>query len=156
MPPILRLFHAAVVFLALSACVDTHRLPKLPQYGDDYYPGMSRRIGEEGRVLVEFHLNRRGQLTANPTVSDRPWQDANARIKEGAIKLVKTLPSRIDPANHFKPDPKRTYGVTVIFCLDPPGNCEKRFLPFENTTSIVVKAQRPHIESTIREFWQQN
>ena len=146
MLPVFRLFCAVIILLsAVPACVDTHRLPKLPSYSDDYYPPLSRRLGLEGRVLVEFHLDQRGQLTAEPTAIQRIWldgieQDESAQLGDAAVKLVRTLPSRIDPSSHFKPDPKRTYRVTIVFCPDPPGNCDNRFPPFDNTKAIVVRA----------------
>ena len=153
----LRPFYATILLLcALPACVDTHGLPKLPPYGEEYYPRPSRRIGEEGRVLVEFHLDQNGQLTAQPTVSRPFWWEANARLEEAALKLVKTLPPRLASSDHFKPDPTRTYRVTIIYCLDSPGNSENRFSPFDNTMPIVVKATRITVDPTISEFWQQN
>ena len=156
--PTLRLFYIAILLLlAVAACVDTHRLPTIPAYGDEYYPPPSRRVHEEGSVPVEFHLDQHGRLTAEPTVSHQFWSDTSEWLKDGALKLVKTLPSRIAPSDHFKPDPKRTYRVTITFCLDPPGNCENRFPPFDNTMPIVVRATSiTPTDQTIYEFWQQN
>jgi hypothetical protein len=46
-----------------------------------------------------------------------------------------------DPADHTKPNPKLTYRVTVIFCLQP-GHCDQ-IVPFPQTITIRVMHERP-------------
>ena len=132
-----RMLCAVMTFLcAVPACVDTHRLPQLAPYESDYYPPAARRLGEEGRVLVGFHLDLHGRLTADPTVVE---SDGNVRLNEGGLRLVKALPSRLHAPYDFKPDPKRLYRVTVIYCLNPESKCD-RFFPYPDTVPIVVRA----------------
>jgi hypothetical protein len=84
-------------------------VPKMRLVTDDWYPSASRRISEEGRVLVEFHLDERRkplELTIRTrlrrTVEERhrtfrrsgsgvaarewdpPWGESGAVVSNGA------------------------------------------------------------------------
>jgi TonB family protein len=109
---------------------------------DDYYPPASRRLGEEGRVLVEFHLDEQ-RKPRDVTILPAPWTDeynGGVRLAEGAARAIKDL--QFVQSDRTKPNLKRPYRVTVIFCLDPGGHCGD-IVPFPRTTLIMVKG-KPH------------
>jgi hypothetical protein len=81
--------------------------------------------------------NRRKPLEL--TIRD---SEANARLREGALRVVKSL--QFDPSDPTKPNPKYTYRVTVIFCLQP-SNCEG-ILAFPDTEPVIVKATQIVVE----------
>jgi hypothetical protein len=90
-------------------------------------------------VLVEFKLDEhRKPFESMVRQSDPWWESAPVRLNEGALKVVQGM--QFDPADHTKPNPKLTYRVTVIFCLQP-GNCD-RLVPFPQTTTIIVVGGR--------------
>lgn len=129
--------YSSIIMLSiLAACVDTPRSPKLfnpKDISNDWYPPASRRLGEEGRVLVEFHLGQRWSpqdvtiLQSDPTTN-------GGRLSEGARKVVVGA-LRVDTSERIKPT--RKYRLTVIFCLQP-GNCDS-FVAFPGTESVIVK-----------------
>jgi hypothetical protein len=60
----------AVVLCLVAACAATPRLPTMIPVTEDYYPGISHRIGAEGRGLVEFHLDQRRRPSARLLITD--------------------------------------------------------------------------------------
>jgi TonB family protein len=122
-----------IMLSILAACVDTPRSPKLSNpkdFSNDWYPPASRRLGEEGRVLVEFHLGPRWR----PQDVTILQSDPAGRLSEGARKVVVGA-LRVDTSERIKP--MRKYRLTVIFCLQP-GNCDN-FAAFPGTESVIVK-----------------
>lgn len=131
----------ALALTLIAACVSTPRLPRWTPVTDDYYPPVSRRLGEQGRVLVEFRLNRLRQ----PLDLTIPEADPSLRLKDGAMKVVMGL--HFDPSDKTKPNEKHTYRVTVIFCL---GSDDCNGAPsFPGTESVIVRAPAPR-EGPIR------
>lgn len=119
----------------LSGCISTHQLPKVLPISEDRYPPASRRLGEEGRVLIEFNLDGHRR-----TVAPRVTKSAGgARLDVAALRLIQDLP--FDPSDHQKPSSGLTYRVTVIFCLKP-GHCDD-LVPFPGTEPMLVKATKP-------------
>src|SRR6516165_10082363 len=86
-----RLFHPTLFALcAAAACATAQQLPRLRPAAADYagyYPPASRRLGDQGRVLVEFHLDadRKVQDVAIPQ-----WDLHNAKpfYEEGITKRL--------------------------------------------------------------------
>ena len=119
----------------LSGCTNTHSLPKLLPISADRYPPASRRLGEEGRVLVEFNLDKHGRALAPRVIRS----EASARLDTAALRVIENLP--IDPTDHHKPMPSDLFRVTVLFCLTA-GHCAE-LVPFANTEPVRVTATKP-------------
>ena len=139
---------AALMFVLLCAtggCAHTQRIPKLLSYGEDWYPSAARRLHEEGAVLVQFRLDERGRLAAEPRVQVEPG--VSSRLQAGAYRVVRGLPRMIDPLNRINPDPKHLYRVTVIFCLEP-GTCAT-IAPFADTVPIMIRAPPIVVSPTV-------
>ncbi|HEV2700270.1 MAG TPA: hypothetical protein VGV09_01470 [Steroidobacteraceae bacterium] len=152
----------------LAGCATTHiaaisRLPWLIP-GDDckkWYPPTSRRIQEEGRVLVEFHVDEKLNTSDVKVGQSELWNpklstfvdDTNkgTRLQESALRVVMQLnaTASLDPNDHSKIDKNTLYRLTVIQCLDPGGVCAK-LSPFPDTQSLpIVCAQNIYIERSI-------
>jgi TonB family protein len=132
-----RLFCRALTLLVCclaAACIGTQKLPRILAFGADYYPPASARLGEEGRVLLEFQVNE----TFRPGGVAIREPDPSPRLNEGARRLINTLV--FDRSDPIKPKPGITYHATIIFCLQP-GHCD-RIVPFPNTVIIVVMGVR--------------
>ena len=135
------IYSTALAICLMTGCTTTARLPTITPPTADYYPPASRRLEEEGRVLVEFHLDQRRTPFDQQTIqSEVSPANGRARLESTAIKVVSAL--QFDPSDHTKPDPKHAYRVTIIFCLDP-GHCGT-LSPFSGTHPIVVKTQAFH------------
>lgn len=119
----------------MSGCVTSDMLPKLKPIPAARYPPAAARLGEEGRVLVEFNLDKQRQ----PFGLRIAASDGSVRLEKGAERLIKSLP--FDPSDRSKPRPTHTYRVTAIFCLRP-GHCDD-LAPFPGTEAIVVEAPKP-------------
>jgi TonB family protein len=119
----------------LSSCLSSYKLPRLQPIREDRYPPASRRLGEEGRVLIEFNLDKLRRAFA-PRISQ---SEASPRLDEAARMVIKNL--QFDPSDHRQPPPTYTYRVTVIFCLQP-GHCDE-LMPFPGTEPVFVKATKP-------------
>ena len=138
----------------LASCASTPQLPKLYPISDDSYPPYSRRLGEEGRVLVEFHLDtrRRPFDVIIRRTDPKPYPEyhqelARSRLNEGAMRVVRSLP--FVESDKTKPNSKHAYRATIIFCLQP-GDCDA-MVPFPGTEAIMVKAPAfvGHMETPI-------
>src|ERR1700730_8394634 len=92
-----RLFCRALTLLVCclaAACIGTQKLPRILAFGADYYPPASARLGEEGRVLIEFQVNE----TFRPGGVAIREPDPSPRLNEGAKRLINTLVfDRSDP-----------------------------------------------------------
>jgi TonB family protein len=86
-PPKQRLLLFAIYLL--SGCISTHKLPRLLPISEDRYPPVSRRVGEEGRVLIEFNLDDRRRLIA-PRITQ---SEGSARLDAAALRLIRTFRS---------------------------------------------------------------
>jgi len=52
---------------------------------DDYYPASSKRMGEQGHVVVHVCVGANGKITEPPTVQTT---SGSARLDDGAVKLA--------------------------------------------------------------------
>jgi TonB family protein len=118
----------------LPGCASTYKLPKMQPVPQDRYPPASRRLGEEGRVLVEFHLDEHRQ-PITLTISEA---EGSARLNVAAMRVIKAL--QFDPSDRSTSHPKYTYRVTVIFCLQP-GNCDQ-ISAYPDTEAVFVKGTK--------------
>lgn len=86
----------------------------------------------------------RGHLTSCPLIPK--WTHLPSLICSRTCVVGYTVTLKVvqgmqfDPADHTKPNPKLTYRVTVIFCLQPD-NCDS-MVPFPQTTTIIVAGER--------------
>lgn len=103
----------ALVMGLLGSCAHTPALPEFVPVTEDYYPAASKRLGEEGRVLVEFRLDEHRRPF---DVAVRGSDIHAPRLNEGAVKAIKSL--RFDPADRTRINPKHVYRVTIIYCLN--------------------------------------
>jgi TonB family protein len=120
--------------VSLVSCTTPFQPHVTKQYSAEWYPPAARRLGEEGRVLVEVHIGKDGKLLQEPTL--RQGVLGSSRLTDGAVKVARRM--LFDVSGRTKPDPKRAYLVTIIFCLEP-GHCDE-FAPFPETDAVVVKA----------------
>jgi TonB family protein len=122
--------------VSLVSCATPFQPQVTKQYSADYYPPAARRRGEEGRVLVEVYIGKSGKLLQEPTLRQAA---ESPRLNDGAVKVARLM--RFDVSGRTKPDPKRAYLVTIIFCIEP-GHCDQ-FAPFPKTEAVVVKTVPP-------------
>ena len=121
-----------LTLVSLVSCATPFQPRFTKQYSPDYYPPAARRLGEEGRVLVEVYIGNDGKLLQEPILRQAA---VSTRLNNGAVKLARLM--RFDVSGRTKPDPKRPYLVTIIFCMEP-GHCDQ-FAPFPKTEAVVVK-----------------
>jgi protein TonB len=77
-----------------------------------FYPPLARRLGIEGKVLVEIEVNRKGELLSVRALS------GNRVLKRGALKLVKR--SKLPPLpSSFRGD-KLRFRVEIVYKLNEP------------------------------------
>lgn len=85
------------------------RLGKNFPNSEEYYPPASKRLEEQGQVLVHVCVGANGKLTEDPTVAKT---SGSARLDEGGIKLAK--------AGSGKYVPQTEDGVAVATCTNLP------------------------------------
>jgi TonB family protein len=130
-----QVYVSALVFLIAACASAPARLPRWTPLTEADYPPVSKRLGEEGRVLVEFHLNEQRQ----PFDLAIPEANDSYRLKNGALKVVRGL--KFDPSDKSRPNRKQTYRVTVVFCFSP--DC-KGAGPFPGTEAVMVRGPTPN------------
>ena len=66
-----------------------HKMPRLKRIHsvEDYYPEVARRYGQQGRVVLEFKINRRGRPVDPVIVETGP----TPQFDDSARRLVKSL-----------------------------------------------------------------
>ena len=121
-----------LTFGLLVSCAKPFQPNVITQDYADYYPTAALRLGEEDRVLVEIYIGNNGRPLREPTLRQTA---KSLRLNEGALKVARRM--RFDVSGRTKPDPKRAYLVTIIFCMEP-GHCDQ-FAPFPETKAVVVK-----------------
>jgi protein TonB len=62
---------------------------------EDYYPQASRRLEEQGVVVVSVCVDPSGKLSGEPSVAT---SSGSPRLDEGALKLAKAGSGRYKPA----------------------------------------------------------
>jgi TPR repeat protein len=116
----------------------------------DFYPDIARRQGEEGRVLVEFHLNEVslavGAHVRQSDLGPKFHLQWNASVlADAALRLIGSQRFIVSSATKPKqksaevPDQNAVYRMTVIFCLEPGSSCDTA-IPFPETEAMVVAA----------------
>jgi hypothetical protein len=130
-----RLAYPMILALFLmDACAESYPLRVRP-LTEEYYPPASTRLREEGRVLLELHLGPNRRLWQEPIIR----QPAGvSRLNDWAPRLAKAF--HFEPWGDAKPNPKHAYLVTIIFCLDPPGHCE-RMAAYPNSVPVIVRGK---------------
>jgi protein TonB len=76
----------------VAARPDLKRFPS----SEDYYPAASKRLGEQGSIVLRVCVGPNGKLEGEPTVQE---SSGSARLDEGAVKLAKAgryLPGSAD------------------------------------------------------------
>jgi len=116
--------------------VAVHPSRKLPksqvEMHTDWYPAHAKSRGLQGRVLVEFQINRNGRATSEKILAS----DAPSMLQDSALSLVKSSifdVSGIDLADTMP------FRVTVLFCLSPCG----KMVPFAGTDLITIAGSPP-------------
>jgi hypothetical protein len=123
-----------LALLLMAACAESYPL-RVRSLTEEYYPPASKRLREEGRVLLELHFGANRRL----------WQEPIIRQSAGVSRLDDWAPRAanalyFEPWGGVKPNPKHAYLVTIIFCLDPPGHCE-RMAPYPNSVPVIVRGK---------------
>jgi protein TonB len=81
---------------------------------DDYYPIVSRRLGEEGSAIVNVCVNDRGRLTAGPTIAQ---SSGSPRLDDGALTLAKAGSGRYRATTEDGQPVSSCYAFRVKFDL---------------------------------------
>jgi TonB family protein len=127
-----------VLVASANACADNPTklaVPNIVLRDAEYYPIVSKRTGESGRVVLEFTLNRSG-VAENIMVllSDSP------RLETAAIFLLQDAHADL-PSEWVKNDgPSRRLRIAVIFELKPL--CGQTASPDSTATPIRICARR--------------
>jgi TonB family protein len=121
--------------VALAACVTAPS--RLPNFSPDNlsvldYPPTSVRIGETGRVLIEFSLNEHGRLKNFKIVNS----SGKSRLDEAAVILLSRGSFMLtDPVLR---QPGAVFDATVMYCLEST-DCEQIY---SNSIPINVSHER--------------
>lgn len=95
----------------------------------DWYPAQARSGGIQGRVLVEFQIDRNGRAISEKVLA----ADAPSLLQDSAFNLVKSSVFEVSALGIDLADPT-PFRVTVLFCLSPCGN----MVPFPGTDLITI------------------
>jgi TonB family protein len=109
-----------------------HKLPKVKTFPSrfDFYPEEGKRRNLEGRVLVEFGLDRNGKPTSVTIVQ----ADAPPVLQAGALKLMQNITYDMTAPNFDAAD-ARPFRLTIKFCLP---DCT-RFATFPGSEDMTVR-----------------
>jgi len=75
---------------------------------DSYYPDASRRLGEQGTVLVRLCIGAGGRVVGQPSVLK---SSGSSRLDQAALRYAKAT------SGHFSPETKNGTPVTVCTAL---------------------------------------
>jgi hypothetical protein len=140
---------ALACWAIVAGCAATSHLPKFAAgFLNDVYPPTSRRIQEQGRVLVEFRLDGRrmpSEVKVGPTEylqgSDLVRGDQPGRLGAAATKLISKIDATsFDRWDRTTIDPKKLYRVSVIFCLENSNDCH-RIAALPDSVPLFVNAK---------------
>jgi TonB family protein len=95
-----------------------------PKRGDtvnDYYPETARRLGLQGRVLLDVQLDEHGSLGRPVIVSSDKNKDLPDYLNEAATKVVRALRCTPLGTSVLGESAKGAFRVSVVFELAPGG-----------------------------------
>lgn len=125
--------------LGLSSQADEVASPKLPQLVrpiDLYYPEPARRLNQQGRVLVEFQISRKGRAVDATIVSAEPQKVFDRVVTEYMRAVEYSVPGDWEASggSHHK------YRISFVFLLRPCREGEPCEEPagFPADTSVTV------------------
>jgi hypothetical protein len=133
----------------VTSCVATPHLPKFAAgFVEGAYPPTSRRLQEQGRVLVEFRLDGQrmpSEMKVGPTEylrgSELVRSENSARLGEAATKLIaKINATSFDQWDKTPIDAKTLYRVSVIFCVEDKDDCH-RISALPDSVALFVTAK---------------
>jgi protein TonB len=75
---------------------------------DSYYPDASRRLGEQGTVLVKMCIGAGGRVVGQPSVEK---SSGSSRLDQAAIRYARAT------SGHFEPETRNGVPVTVCTAL---------------------------------------
>lgn len=106
------------------------------------YPAAAREAGKEGKVIVQFVIDREGNVTSPSVV-----QGASEELDAEALRLVGAMPCWTPGYQNGKPV-KATYLQAVKFSLDPDASRARQLAPCEPkyteiTTAIIDGVECP-------------
>jgi periplasmic protein TonB len=82
---------------------------------DDYYPALSRRIGEAGTAIVQVCVDGQGRLTSAPQVTHT---SGYARLDQGALNLAQAGSGHYRPATEDGHPVSSCYPYRIKFELN--------------------------------------
>jgi TonB family protein len=101
---------------APNASATQHRkLPKVTNFGHDFYPTEALRQHLEGRVLLEFQIGSGGEPTNVKIIQ----AEAVSALQAGAVRLVRQTRFDVTSPGFDATDPTPNR-VTVRFCIRKP------------------------------------
>jgi len=106
--------------------------PKLivPSEGREYYPLLSRRLGESGRVLLQYNVGVNGRPeNVSVVLSD----SGSPYLEAAAIRWLENV--RIESNDTVSAGPRKTWSLAVVFQLDSCGKLAGR----ELQANVVVR-----------------
>src|SRR5580704_17073865 len=114
--------------------IQLRKLPKVANFGHDFYPAEALRQHLEGRVLVELHIDSGGK----PINVKLIQAEAGSVLQTQAVYLVRQM--RFDVTSPgFDTTDSTPYRVTVRFCLrtpHQPSDCTIELYPDTDDTAV--------------------
>jgi TonB family protein len=108
----------------------SRKLPKSQvEMHTDWYPAHAKSRGMQGRVLVEFRIDRNGRAISEKVLA----ADAPSLLQDSAFDLVKSSVFDVSEPGIDLTDPT-PFRVTVLFCLSPCG----KMVSFPGTDLITI------------------
>jgi TonB family protein len=112
--------------------------PRLLVPRKEYYPVLSRRLGEAGRVLLRYRVDANGRPESVSVALSE-----SARLEAAAITVLEDAVIENGGSAELRGSPK-VWELTVLFELDP---CGKRTRPDPKATVVTVCGKRSIVVS---------
>lgn len=106
------------------------RLPKLKSSEPtaDSYPPAARRLGVQGRVLVEFTISPRGRVGSAPIVVMALEPEGQIILREAALSYLRSAEFDVPSDWEASGGPRHKFRFSFVFLLRPcreAGPCEE-------------------------------
>jgi len=79
---------------------------------EDFYPPPAKRLGQTGRVLVEFRIKDKGRATAATVAA----AEAPPVLQKAAVQMVDSVTFDLSSKDYDASDP-RPFHLSFVFCL---------------------------------------
>jgi TonB family protein len=116
-------------------------LPKIKKLrsNDIYYPDDAKRIGAQGRVLLEFGIDANGHATQ--VVIEK--SDGDKMLANSAVKIVKGLVFDLSTVPDSEGRISAEYRLSFVFELTPCGKLQHFDVPKDSQIAVCGTPVRP-------------